>query len=197
MINRFLLNNLNFFATPQHLLSSCTIEIIMLLNCYEWLQGRIQDFSQGGARYFRNKKNPKGTTNFARSANTFICARSARKIFRPPLSNFRTPLRKNRQKMFLYFSILQYFNTFSLISHLLLVENIVEVLHKSFLLNNTDLENKWTIMNIYMFINIKYWSWLAQKCSCRRQGTKFFVWNVAEKGTKNMMLLLLCLVLGS
>ena len=30
-----------------------------------------------------------------------------------------------------------------------------------------------------------------------KKGTKLFVWNVAEKGTKNIMLLLLCLVLGT
>ena len=84
---------------------------------------------RGGQDILGTKKNHQIGTNFARSAKFFICARSARKIFHPPLSNFRPPLEKKSPKnvpILFNTSIFQYF---SLIYHLLLVENIVEVLH--------------------------------------------------------------------
>ena len=81
---------------------------------------RISD--RGGQDILGTKKNHQIGTNFARSAKFFICARSARKIFRPPLEK-KSP--KNVPILF-NTSIFQYF---SLIYHLLLVENIVKVLH--------------------------------------------------------------------
>ena len=68
------------------------------------LQRRIEDFSQGGARYFRNKKNQNRNKNFAREARE--------KFFAPPWAIFAPPLRENQTKNVPSFSnslIFQYF----------------------------------------------------------------------------------------
>ena len=81
--------------------------------------GADRGFQSGGGRDILGTKKIKIGTKISRAKN-----------FRPPLRVIQT---KN---------VPTFFNTFVLIYHLLLVENIEEVLHKSSLLNITDLDNK-------------------------------------------------------